>query len=203
MKFIDILNDVVKTEENSVRYPASPALFEDLGLMGDGNFDDDKFETRVKEYWLYCWYCTDSWVGYTVLFFDNAFVALSAQTARKNSKNYRFVSQEKAKELKAWVVDCCKTDETANFAIISKEELEREESDVLVSVSYSEELFQADYEGFVDGRRVTVLSKSWDKNHLEVLFHDTKEKKTALVESYKFPLRINSAKLLPMPEFKL
>jgi len=48
----------------------------------------------ISECYYFNWYCTDSIVGYSVIFFDNEIVAVSSQHGRKCSKDLTWFSQE-------------------------------------------------------------------------------------------------------------
>ena len=49
---------------------------------------------RIKEVYVNVHFCTDSWVGETVVFLDGEAVAVTIQTSRKSDKFYYFISKE-------------------------------------------------------------------------------------------------------------
>lgn len=65
------------------------------------NYDD---QDRLISYYIGSWYCTDSYVGYKVYFFDNEPVAVSAQTSRKATEEVEWLSKECYKKVKDYIL---------------------------------------------------------------------------------------------------
>lgn len=49
---------------------------------------------RIKEVYVNVHFCTDSWVGETVVFLDGEAIAVTSQSGRKSDKFYYFISDE-------------------------------------------------------------------------------------------------------------
>lgn len=74
-----------------------------LGLSVWG-CDDKQWNARVHEHYYVKWSCTDTHVGYSIIFFDKKPVLLSAQTARKSEKTFEVVDADVAKELTDFIL---------------------------------------------------------------------------------------------------
>jgi hypothetical protein len=94
MKLIDILEEIDRDK-----------LSTDIGLEWELSEEFDiydikhDFESQLKEFWIGPWYCTDTWVGFRVIFWNNKFLCLTYQSARKSSCEYKWVSETKRKEV--------------------------------------------------------------------------------------------------------
>lgn len=64
----------------------------------------EKFSDRMSRVPVHEWMCTDTMVGLYVYFFDNEQVAMSYQPARKSDVTITWFSEEKAKEVKDFIV---------------------------------------------------------------------------------------------------
>ena len=66
---------------------------------------------RFKCYWLLKWYCTDSYVGKRMYFFDDVFVAISYKQGRKCQEEFTWVSKEYYNQVKNYLLSLIEYDE--------------------------------------------------------------------------------------------
>lgn len=98
MKLIDIANRIDKSDKNK-------AYVDIVSIANELNVDLDCVEqNRITAYWIGNWYCTDSWVGYTMYFFDNKPMAFSSQLGRKCDEDFHWFSLEIAEKVKEYLV---------------------------------------------------------------------------------------------------
>ncbi|MFE8094447.1 hypothetical protein [Bacillus toyonensis] len=98
MKLIDIANRVDKSDKNR----ASVNIEE---LARELNVDLDWVEQdRIIAYWIGNWYCTDSYVGYIMYFFDDKPMAFSSQLGRKCDEGFHWFSLEIAEKVKEYLI---------------------------------------------------------------------------------------------------
>lgn len=143
IKLIDALRNVDKSDPSWVNMEG---LAEALGVNYD--YDQDHGD-RFKAYYLIKWYCTDTWVGVQAIFLDDELVAMSKQTARKESEQISFVSAEAADKVRE--------------LIYAKQYVDLVESDMEVgpfyTVQFGSQLLTK--EGFYNGKPVTVV-RTWE-----------------------------------------
>lgn len=60
---------------------------------------DQSVQERFKGYFLINWMCTDTWVGFEVIFLDDEMVACRIQDARKSDPTIEFTSVQAAKKV--------------------------------------------------------------------------------------------------------
>lgn len=71
-------------------------VFEEFDIYDvNRNAYDDDFVPRFKDYYFAGWKCTDTYVGARVIFFDDEFLCLGIQTARKGREEFSYISEEK------------------------------------------------------------------------------------------------------------
>ena len=99
MKLIEIANKIDKSERNE-SYIDLSEIAEMFGLSLWGYVEQD----RLKAYHLGPWYCTDSWVGSRLYFFDDEFVAYSFQEGRKCDEKFKWVSKEAVDKVKNFIL---------------------------------------------------------------------------------------------------
>lgn len=102
MKVKDIAKNIDKSEANNTQHIDFDALANDLGVPF--SFDQDPPDNRLQAYWVANWYCTDSWVGDRLYFFDNEPVAYSVQNGRKDDEHFFWFSEEAARKVKVYVL---------------------------------------------------------------------------------------------------
>lgn len=157
MKLKEIL-ELAKTKKKQT-YP-------DLGILAEEafelyNFNYDKYYNKENierlsyipiEYWL----CTDTEVGYNILFFDDKIVAVTVQKGRKCDVNYYWVSEEAYHEVFSYV----KTFERINDAVIpllTKEALE-EEWDEYYNLDFASQFLNS-HVTYYNNKRVYISNK--------------------------------------------
>ena len=97
------LKEVIEKIDKSKKNEDSVSIYE-LGQEVFDLFDLDWIEQeRLKCYWIYKWYCTDSYVGQRAYFFDDKLVAVSYQSGRKCSEEFRWVSNKIFKEVYEYI----------------------------------------------------------------------------------------------------
>lgn len=100
MKIRDIINKVYKSkqfEDGVSLYDLASSEFNlDIDYCGDQN--------RLMSYFIGNWYCTDSYVGYKVYFFDDEPVAVSSQTGRKMNEDIEWISAESYNKVRDYIL---------------------------------------------------------------------------------------------------
>lgn len=100
MKIKDIINKVDKSKQFEDKVYIGD-IAREMDLFNIENYDD---QIRLISYYIGNWYCTDSYVGYKVYFFDNEPVAVSSQTGRKMNEEIEWVSKEAYKKVRDYVL---------------------------------------------------------------------------------------------------
>lgn len=75
-----------------------------INQFGISETIQSKDNTRLKSYWLLKWYCTDTYVGRKLYFFDDKLVAMSYQPGRKCDEKFYWTSQEDFKNVKQYLL---------------------------------------------------------------------------------------------------
>lgn len=114
------------------------------------DLDWEKAEGRIKCYWLHRWYCTDSYVGARVYYFDDEPLAVSIQTGRKSSEDFYFLDRDRTMAARDFIRSCVPE---PYFVMLDDEK----QIALRNPVSYLTQLL--DYEGLVDGQPVTLDRK--------------------------------------------
>lgn len=99
MKLIDIANSIDKSSSNEAHVDLED-LCHELDVDAAMYVEQD----RIKSYWVGNWYCTETYVGYRMYFFDDEPVAFSIQSARKNEENFRWFSKDVAIKVKNYLL---------------------------------------------------------------------------------------------------
>lgn len=95
MKLLDALKNVDRSEENS-QWVDTEEFCKALGIDPWLTDRPEDADTRLKQFWLKKWYCSDTWVGITTIFFDGELVGMTKQVARKADIEFSWVSREHA-----------------------------------------------------------------------------------------------------------
>lgn len=108
MKFIEILQNVDKSEENTEAAYSNVFdwLQQYLGL-DYGSLDADKLQNdnKLRAYWLSHWRCTDTKVGKVVIYFEGKPAAVLDKTARKSPAEVQFLSLELKKSIRVYLIE--------------------------------------------------------------------------------------------------
>lgn len=95
MKLLEALKNVDQSEDNS-QWVDVEELCRALGIDSWLAERPEDADTRLKRFWLKKWYCSDTWVGITAIFFDGELVGMTEQVARKADMDFTWVNRESA-----------------------------------------------------------------------------------------------------------
>jgi len=98
MKLIDIAKNLDKSKDNE-DWIDTTDIGDELGI----EVPYVKQE-RLKCFWVGNWYCTDSYVGYRMYFFEDEPVAFSFQRGRKWDEEFSWFSEEIAQKVKEYLL---------------------------------------------------------------------------------------------------
>lgn len=126
IKLIDAFTNVEKTKQNSSHICLYTLLqYFNINHYSDSN--EKKFEKRVKGYYVYSHYCTDTTVGLEAIYMDDKLIGYKYLEHRKSRTEYKFLSRELMKQLRDFVGECIITDiKDDSSDIITEEELQKE-----------------------------------------------------------------------------
>lgn len=117
MKLIEISNKIDKSNRNE-------SYVDVTDFTREFQYDFDYIEQdRLKAYWIGNWYCTDSYVGYRMYFFDGEPVAISSQLGRKSDEEFEWFSEELALKVRDYLISLMiKKEVQLNFDICDPNE---------------------------------------------------------------------------------
>lgn len=99
MKLKELIDKIDKSNPKLQTDPSYSELGNIFNLdLYWSNIEDE----RLKCYWMMCWLCTDSWVGWRAYFLDDELVCVSFQLGRKQDEEFEFV-QDKIETLKKYL----------------------------------------------------------------------------------------------------
>lgn len=101
MKLKEIAEKIDKSPENEDRWVDLEEIANELGIF---KYIPDPENCRLKAYWIGNWYCTDSWVGYRMYFFDDEPVAVSTQDGRKSNESFEWFGPEAVKKVRNYIL---------------------------------------------------------------------------------------------------
>lgn len=101
MKLIELVHNVDRSTDNTHDVNVYDLLGE-LGIPFECGYKEQK---RLVYHWAAKWYCTDTYVGHKVYYFDDRPVAYSFQVARKASENFYWLSKETMEEVRKYVLE--------------------------------------------------------------------------------------------------
>ena len=118
----DILNAFVYPEDDKPNWVRWGDFCGEMNLP-EWDYDSDKFGSKVKEFYIVSWFCTDTIVGYSVITLDKEIIAVTSQSGRKGDKQVEYVSIEAFHKLRAFMQTCL-SEQSPEFtpAILNKEE---------------------------------------------------------------------------------
>lgn len=149
MKLVDIAYKIDKSENNEdcINTDALSSEFEiNFPLVINPN--------RIKVYWIGNWYCTDTWVGYRMYFFDGEPVAVSEQIGRKCIEDFKWFSEEAAYKVRDYLISLMDKDEEPHIKTIDI----NEDVGDSYKISYNEELLEQN-KPYYQGNPVEILEK--------------------------------------------
>ena len=141
MKLKEIAERIDKSPENEDRWFDIDAIAYDLGI----NHHIDVEQTRLRAYWIGNWYCTDSWVGFRMYFFDDKPVAVSTQTGRKSNEEFEWFGPDAVKAVREYLLSLIDEEQT----VITYGDLEQDIGECY-KLRYNDEVLdwkKARYEG--------------------------------------------------------
>ena len=151
MKIKEIIERVDRSLENTSTVSVS-FLARKLGL-GVPEDDKEEFGKRVKSHTVTRWYCTDTWVGMSVVYIDDEPLCVTNQTARKNPVEVYFVSKEAIGKLRLFILELLSKEESEYVDFLDMDEDVGEH----LTISYSSQLL--DDEGIYNGEKCQVVMK--------------------------------------------
>lgn len=124
MNWKNLIENVDKSKENR----------NDVDLISLGEREFGKFDipwlnaedTPLKSYWYAKWLCTDTWVGGKIYFFNDEFVAVSWQSARKAYEEFHWASEEAYEKVAAYLESIRQADNIAHLGINFLDDIEDE-----------------------------------------------------------------------------
>lgn len=119
MKLKELINRVDKSKQFEDEVSIYEIGEKEFNLY---NLDYNIIQDKLISFWLGNWYCTDSYVGYKVYFFDNKPVAVSSQTGRKMDEKIEWLSKESYKLVKEYVLTFLIEQEDESFKLVDLEE---------------------------------------------------------------------------------
>ncbi len=190
MKLKDAMHLVSKEKENTTE-----ADVDDFAKAV--NVDDyigwsEKWNERVKGYWLVRWLCTDTWVGRRVYFFDDELIATSYQSTRKNGEHIEFLSNESAEKVRAFIFELQGEEEKPAYDLVDSEEEIEEFYHFNLTDYFLEDT------GFVEDRPIKIIQRTWFEEgddrrgicyHAKVKF-ESGEERVVKAEDIHFPIRV-------------
>lgn len=151
-----------------------------------GSDIDEQLSERFKGYWLTRWLCTDARVGCALWFLDGNPIGLTHQSARKNSIDVSFVSNEAAETLRTTLIEMIKP----SYDLINMDE----EVGETYRVAYGSQLLTK--QGIVDDQPVTVVQTFDSYNEIDkwrsvvIQTHDGQQKTVSTDDFHiPFPLK--------------
>lgn len=185
MKFIDIANRIDKSKENK--------SYVDVVSIGRKlNVDlDDVNQERITAYWIGNWYCTDSYVGYVMYFFDDEPMAYSSQLGRKCEEKIEWFSLEIAMKVREYLL---------TLVVKEEEEIDVEICDINeevgegYNIEYNSQLLRPN-RPMLANERVEIVQRIKNKKHgidtaLKVKLPSGEEKEVD-IRDLKFGFYIN------------
>nr|WP_145401512.1 hypothetical protein [Paenibacillus xylanexedens] len=153
MKLIEIAQRIDKAENNQ-DWVDTQELGKELGLDVPWKEQD-----RIKSYWIGNWYCTDTYVGWKMYFFDDKPVAVSSQLGRKSNEEYEWFNLQLAKEVKEYLLTLIlDEEESLNVSICDI----NEEIGNSFKISFNGQILNKD-RAVLNGEKVEILEEIRNK----------------------------------------
>ncbi len=117
MKIKEIINIVDKSKQFESHVSINEIANEmNLNIY---NYPD---QHKLTSYFIGNWYCTDTFVGYKVYFFENEPVAVSYQGGRKMNEEIEWLSKESYKKVRDYVLTFLEEEEEPSIKLADMEE---------------------------------------------------------------------------------
>lgn len=183
MNIIDIIKNIDKSDSNK-NYPDFDSICDEIENY---NYPySDEFEKRVSEYFIAKWYCTDTYVGISILFLDDEPVCVLSQSARKSDIRYKWISSESFNSVKSFIDSLCEEDEPKYEILDTSLNI-----DDFYSVDFSSQLLVK--EGYVNEcicKVTNTFSENYLSQQIEVKFLSDEEVKIVNVNEFKIPINV-------------
>lgn len=182
MKLMEAILNVDKSKPNTW------LSFEDLcialGLHGYWDSEPKDMQSRLVGYDIVQWYCTDTHVGLTAVYFDGEPAATIWQTSRKGDREWKFVSADIAKKIYDWIVN----NKELKFDLLDPEE----EIGETFTVEYNDQLLTN--KGVYKGKPVTVIKRFTEIDLWEKVIIQDDAGKSKIIDLKDFKIPFNMAK---------
>lgn len=156
MKMSELVKRLDRTARNREMIDSTELGYE-LDIHDMDYIQDEILSQRLQSFWAGEWLCTDTVVGYKVYFFDNEPVCWSAKTARKSDENFFWFSQEKAEQVRKYLLEL----QLENESPLSVElcDLENDDIGTGYTIDFSGQLLSNHKKAMLDGKSVTIIEK--------------------------------------------
>lgn len=122
MKIKDVIKNISKEKSNEDWVDIPEFAWNNFDLNVDYDCIMETKQDRLKCYWLYKWYCTDTYVGCKVYFLDSEAVAISTQRGRKYDEEIEWLSEESALKVRDYLISfTLKESTTFNICDLEKD----------------------------------------------------------------------------------
>lgn len=191
MKMSELVKRLDRTAQNR-DWVDTKELGYDLNIHDMDYIEDEILSQRLQSFWAGEWLCTDTVVGYKVYFFDNEPVCWSAKTARKSDEDFFWFSQEKAEQVRKYLLEL----QLENESPLSVElcDLEMDDIGTGYAIEFSGQLLSNHKKATLDGKSVTIIEKlKHEKFNIDtdliVQFEDGKQQRVS-IEQLEFPFNL-------------
>ena len=152
MKIIEIAQKLDKSNENEEWINT-----EELGRQFGIDVPYVK-QDRLKSFWVGNWYCTDTYVGYRMYFFDDEPVAFSVQNGRKSNEDFEWFSLESATKVRDYLLTLITKEVELHVTICDV----NEEIGDSFKIAYNSQILNTENVTF-NGEKVTLLERIKNK----------------------------------------
>lgn len=99
----EMIANFTPTDENLNSYANLEYLARALEIPDYMYIDNDESNTHLRQHWIECWQCTDTWVGISVWYMNDVLVAVQSQPYRKSDPEIEFISEDSAAAVKRYL----------------------------------------------------------------------------------------------------
>ena len=164
MDILKMIEDINKGDNNKDDGFWSMSENEELEIERYHVQATDKEQSRIQSYYLSHWYCTDTWVGMKVYFFDDEPICVSYQPARKDDEEFSWISKESFNKVKDFYISLYR--DKNNIDLINLEE----EYGEGYNIEYSEQLLSCDEDNiYYNNEKVEIIEKRTENGGFDEL----------------------------------
>ncbi len=155
----------------------------------------DDYEALEKagftQYYLAPWYCTDTWVGYEVIYYHDKPICLVYQSARKNDVEYHFVGGKQTVDEIFPVVAALFKPSDRDVITLDMDE----EANVGIKLGFNQQIL--DMKVLYEGELVEIVRRPWNREHTSKDWSTVDimvggEKKTVNMNEITIPWRVTN-----------